>query len=302
MLEEQSLNQNSIRGLGVTATLLVQNGTLKAGDAVVFEHEWGKTKTIQNEYNQTLDNATPSTPVKVTGLSGVPPAGNEFIVVNSEKEAKQIALKRQSVHRHTQLKKAKGISAQSILDKKVENQTKKTLNVILKADVGGSLEALKDTLLKIPTDKVIINIIHSDVGQVSESDINLADASKAIILGFHTRIEPHAESLIKQKKVKILLSSIIYHMIDDVKVEMQKLLDKIRHEEHMSTAKVLEIFKSSRLGNIAGSIIIMGTMKRNYLVKLRRNGEIIHEGPLASLKRLQDDVKEGKKKTLSVEY
>ncbi|MCH9620867.1 MAG: Translation initiation factor IF-2 [Chlamydiia bacterium] len=285
------------KGLGVTATLLVQNGTLKAGDAVVFEHEWGKTKTMQNEHGKLLDSASPSTPVKVTGLSGVPPAGNEFIVVASEKEARDIASQRKSVHRHMKLKQAKARSGMSMLDQKVMDMQKKTINIIIKADVGGSLEAMKDSLLKIPTDKVIINFVHSDVGQISESDIDLAHASKSIILGFHTKVEPHAESMIKQKKVKVILNDIIYHMIDDVKVEMQKLLDKVRHEEHVATAKVIAVFKSSRLGNIAGSIITKGVFKRSYVAKLRRNGEVIFEGQVNSLKRMQDDVKEVKKDT-----
>gem|GEM_PF-288394 len=285
------------KGLGVTATLLVLNGTLKVGDAVVFEHEWGKTKTMQNEFGQIVHSAPPSTPVKVTGLSGVPPAGNEFIVVASEKEAREIVAKRMSAHRQMKLNQAKNRVALSILEQRVEDMKKKTINIMVKADVGGSLEALKDSLLKIPTDKVIINIVSAEVGQISESDIDLAHASKSIILGFHTKVEPHAEGMIKQKKVKIILKDIIYHMIDEVKVEMQKLLDKVRHEEHVATAKVLTVFRSSRHGNIAGSIITEGLFKRSYMAKLKRDGKIIFEGPIHSLKRMQDDVKEVKKDT-----
>ncbi|MCH9811342.1 translation initiation factor IF-2, partial [bacterium] len=285
------------KGLGVTATLLVQNGTLKNGDAVVFEHEWGKTKTMQNEYGKTLKDAPAGTPVKVTGLSGVPPAGNEFIVVPSEKEARDIAQQRKSAFRQMSLKKAKSRVAQSIMDEKVAQMQKKTINIILKADVGGSLEAVKDSLLKIPTEKVIINFVSTEVGQISESDINLAEAANAIVLGFHTKVEQHAEGLIKQKKTKIILHDVIYHMIDDVKVEMQKLLDKIRHEEKVAGAKVIALFKSSRLGNIAGSIITNGVLKRTHLAKLTRDGEVLYTGPIASLKRIQDDVKEVKKDT-----
>ena len=285
------------KGLGVTATLLVLNGTLRNGDAVVFEHEWGKTKTMQNEFGKIILDAPPSTPVKVTGLSGVPPAGNDFIVVASEKEAREIVEKRKSVYRQIQLKKVKARGAQSMLDQRVENMSKKAINIILKADVGGSLEALKDSLLKIDTSKVIINFVHSEVGQISESDIDLAHASNSIILGFHTKVEKHAEGMIKQRKVKILLHDIIYHMIDDIKVEMQKLLDKVRHEEHVATAKVTTIFNSSRLGNIAGSIITNGVFKRSYLAKLKRDGKILYEGPIGSLKRMNDDVREVKKDT-----
>ncbi|MCH9617389.1 MAG: Translation initiation factor IF-2 [Chlamydiia bacterium] len=285
------------KGLGVTATLLVLNGTLKIGDAVVFEHEWGKTKTMQNEYGKLLKEAHAGTPIKVTGLSGVPPAGNDFIVVSSEKEAREIATKRKSAFRQAQLKKAKGRVAQTILDERVADMKKKTINIILKADVGGSLEAVKDSLIKIPTEKVIINFVSTEVGQISESDINLAHASNSIVLGFHTKVEQHAEGLIKEKKTKIILHDVIYHMIDDVKIEMQKLLDKVRHEEKVATAKVLAVFKSSRLGNIAGSIVTSGLFKRNYLAKLIRGKEVLYTGPIASLKRMHDDVKEVKKDT-----
>lgn len=285
------------KGLGVTATLLVLNGTLRVGDAVVFEHEWGKTKTMQNEYGQLLKEAPAGTPIKVTGLSGVPPAGNDFIVVGSEKEARDIASQRKSAFRQMKLKKAKSRVAQTILDERVADMKKKTINIILKADVGGSLEAVKDSLMKIPTDKVIINFVSTEVGQISESDINLAAASNSIVLGFHTKVEQHAEGLIKEKKTKILLHDVIYHMIDDVKVEMQKLLDKVRHEEKVATAKVLAVFKSSRLGNIAGSIVTSGLFKRNYLAKLIRGKEVLYTGPIASLKRMHDDVKEVKKDT-----
>lgn len=283
------------KGLGVTATLLVQNGTLNIGDSVVFEHEWGKTKTMHDEHGKTKMSAPPSTPVKVTGLSGAPPAGNEFIVVANEKEAKEIASKRKSVYRQQQLKKAKSKTAQNILQNKVESMNKKTLNIIIKADVGGSLEALKDSLLKLPTDKVLINFVHTGVGQICESDIALSEASGSLVLGFHTKVEPHAEGLIKEKKIKVILNDIIYHMIDDVKEHMQKLLDKIRHEEKRASAKVIAVFKSSRLGNIAGSMVLEGPFKRNYLAKVRRDGEIIFEGSIGSLKRMQDDVKEVKK-------
>jgi translation initiation factor IF-2 len=293
MVLESELHQ----GLGVTATLLVLNGTLKTGDAVVFEHEWGKTKTMQNEFGKIITQAPPSTPVKVTGLSGVPPAGNEFIVVGSEKEAKDIVSQRKSMHRQIQLKKVKARGAQSMLDQRVENMSKKTLNVIIKADVGGSLEALKDSLMKIDTSKVIIHFVQYEVGQISESDIDLAHASNSIILGFHTKVEKHAEGMVKQKKVKIILHDIIYHMIDEVKAEMQKLLDKVRHEEHVATAKVTTIFTSSKLGNIAGSIITHGVFKRSYLARLKRDGKTLYEGPISSLKRMHDDVKEVKKDT-----
>jgi translation initiation factor IF-2 len=283
------------RGLGPTATLLVQNGTLKIGDAILFEHEYGRVKTMQDEHGNRLESAPPSTPVRVTGLSGVPFAGNDFIAMSNEKEARKIAEERKSSSKHRLLRQSKGKSLEHLFQQKAIQQDQKVLNLILKADVGGSLEAIKTTLLAIPTEKVRLNFITTEVGQISESDIERAETANALILGFHTNVERHAENLIKKKKVTILLHDVIYHLVDEVKLKMLSLLDKIRQENEVGQALVLATFKSSQLGIIAGCKVEDGLIKRSNHAKLFRNGNMIWEGSISSLKRVQEDVKEVKK-------
>lgn len=278
------------KGLGSVATLLVQNGTLKVGDALVFDVYHAKVKTMHDEHGRELQEAGPSTPVKITGLSGLPEAGSEFVVVSSEKEAKDIATVRRQEHRHKQLQKAK-FGLEGFLETKTGKE-KKVLHVLLRADVQGSLEALKHSLEKIKSDKAELNIVSEEVGQISESDIKLAAASGAAIIGFHTKVESHAESLIKEKKVTIKLHDIIYHAVDDVKEIMRNLLDKIEQENEMGAAEVKAVFKSSHLGRIAGCLVTDGLIKRNHRARLSRNGEIIWKGSIASLKRVKEDVRE----------
>lgn len=283
------------RGLGPSATLLVQNGTLRVGDAVIFDQEYGRIKTMHDEHGKALETAPPSTPVRVTGLSGVPFAGNDFIALANEKEARKIAEERKSSSKHRLLRQSKSKSLESLFQQKALQQDQKVLNLILKADVGGSIEAIRTTLLAIPTEKVRLNFISCGVGQISESDIDLAEASSAIILGFHTNIERHAESLIKKKKVVVLLHDVIYHLVDEVKLKMLALLDKLRQENQVGEAVVLATFKSSQFGIIAGCKVEDGLIKRSSHAKVFRDGTQIWEGSIASLKRVQDDVKEVKK-------
>lgn len=283
------------KGLGSTATLLVQNGTLKVGDGILFEYVSGRIKTMHDEHNHLLKEAGPSIPVKITGLSGVPPAGNEFIVVENEKEARKLAEERRGAHKRQMLRQSRAKNMDTLFSQQKEGLEKKVLNIILKADVGGSLEAVKASLLKIPTEKVTLNFVSTEVGQISESDIELAEASKSIIIGFHANVESHAESMVKNKKIQIFLHDVIYHLIDEVKVVMQKLLDKVRTETEVAEAKVLTTFKSSQLGLIAGCQVTDGIVKRSHYCKLERDGEFIWEGNVGSLKRHQDDAKEVKK-------
>ncbi len=283
------------RGLGPTATLLVQNGTLRVGDAIIFEHEYGRIKTMHDEHGGKLETAPPSTPVRVTGLSGVPFAGNDFISLESEKEARKIAEERKSSSKHRLLRQSKGKNLEHLFQQKAIEQDQKVLNIILKADVGGSIEAIKSTLKAIPTEKVRLNFISCEVGQISESDIERAETSSAIILGFHTNVERHAESMIKGKNITILLHDVIYHLVDDVKLKMLALLDKVREETEIGEAQVLATFKSSQLGIIAGCKVNDGLIKRSSHAKLFRKEEKLWEGSIASLKRMQDDAKEVKK-------
>ncbi|MBI5273708.1 MAG: translation initiation factor IF-2 [Chlamydiales bacterium] len=279
------------KGLGITATLLIQNGSLKVGDALVIGHVYGKVKTIHDEHGKSLQEAEPSVPVKITGLSDLPKAGHEFIVVDNEKEAKALCFDRRAGHERELLKKS-GRSLENLLEQNAEFLQRKELKIILKADVQGSLEAIKQSLKKIVSTKVDINIISSAVGEISESDVELASISNAIIIGFHTQVESHADSFIKQNGIKVKMFDVIYHLIDDVKKEMILLLDKIRQENHVATAEVRATFKASTLGVIAGCTVTDGIIKRNHFVKVFRGDEVIYQGNIASLKRVQDDVKE----------
>ncbi len=281
------------KGFGPVATILIQNGTLKLGDAIVFDHLYGRIKTMQDERGANIQEAGPSTPVSITGLSGLPEAGSEFIVVKSEKEAKDIAEARLEGAKRMQLQKKK-VSLENLVQQAAGSQ-KKVANFILRADVQGSLEALKASLLNIRSNKIEVNIIYSGVGEISESDIELAAASQAIIVGFHTQVESHADNIIKQKGVKVVLFDVIYHAIEEVKKLLVDMLDKIPQERELGHAEVLATFKASQLGVIAGCIVQDGSIFRNQKVRLVRNKEVIWKGSIASLKRVKEDVKEVKK-------
>lgn len=285
------------KGMGAVTTVLVQNGTLRRGDALVFGQLWGRVKTMHNEYRQELQEAGPSTPVEITGLSGLPEAGQEFIVVKSEKEAREISEARSEGFRqsHLLLQQKKKTSMESLLQVSSSGSGKKVLNLILRADVQGSLEALKAALLKIQAEKVDLDIVFTGVGEISESDVQLAAASKAVIIGFHTQIESHAEPLIKQLGIQVRLHNIIYHAIDDVKAVMTGLLDKIAQETEKGKALVKATFKSSQAGVIAGCQVIEGTIHRSYHIRVRRGDEIVWKGTMASLKRVKEDVREVQK-------
>ena len=282
------------KGLGAVATVLVQNGTLRKNDAIVFGHYSGRIKTMHDDHGKSVEIATPSTPVKITGLSELALAGSEFIVVKNEKEARELAAARAEGIKRSNLASAKLGSMEKMLAKK-EHGEKKILPIILRADVQGSLEALKTSLSKIKSDKVRLEIVNDGVGEISESDIELAAAAKATIVGFHTSIESHAESLIKQKSVSIFSQDVIYHLVDDVKGKMRSLLDKIAEEKDTGSVLVKAVFKSSQTGNIAGCQVTDGTIKRNQLVRQLRANKVIWKGKFASLKRIKEDVKEVQK-------
>jgi len=278
------------KGMGAIATILIQNGTLKHGDALVFDQFWGRVKTMRDENDLPIKSAGPSTPVEITGLSGLPTAGQEFIVVGNEKEARDIAGARAQILQNA-VQQRRPMSMESLLTESSE-MSKKVLNVILRADVQGSLEALRIALQKIESDKVNLNIIFFGVGEISESDVQLAAASKAVIFGFHTGVESHAEQLIKQYGVQIRLHDVIYHAIDTAKEMMEGTLDKLAQENHKGKAEVKATFKSSQHGIIAGCIVTEGTVVRNHHLRIMRDGVEVWKGPVSSLKRHKDDVKE----------
>lgn len=279
------------KGMGAVTTVLVQNGTLKLGDALVFEQYWGRVKTMRDEFGRDLAEAPPSSPVAITGLSGLPEAGQEFIVVKSERDAREIAEARMLGVRQTALQQRKKITAESLLEDAAP-ATKKVLNVILRADVQGSLEALKVALQKIESTKAEVDIIFAGVGEITESDIQLASTSKAVIVGFHTKVESHAEALMKQYNVTVRLHDIIYHAIDDVKVLLRNILDKLAQQTDKGKALVKALFKSSQTGKIAGCQVTDGTIQRQNQVRVIRNGEVIGNSPISSLRRVKDDVRE----------
>lgn len=282
------------QGLGSVATVLVQNGTLHVGDALVFGEEFARIKSMRNENGAELKEALPSTPVLITGLSGLPEAGEEFIVVKSEKEAKEIAEARREGKRQSGFQLKKRATMESLMETATHIQ-KKSLTLILRADVQGSLEALVKALEKIQSNKVEINIISQGVGQISESDVQLAYVSNATIIGFHTSVEAHAESIIKEMGVKISLQNIIYHVVDHVKELMKGLLDKLPEEVEKGKAEVKAVFKSSHLGVIAGCQVIEGVITRNSQIRVKRDNEVVWNGSMASLKRVKEDVKEVQK-------
>jgi len=279
------------KGMGSKATILVQNGTLRKGDALVFDQLWGRVKTIQDEFGQELDRVGPSQPAEISGLSGLPEAGQEFIVVSSEKEARSIADARMLGIRQVNFQKTKKATVENLFQQAAET-AKKTLNVVLRADVQGSLEAIKVAFEKIKSTKAELIVISAGVGEVAESDIQLAAASKAVVVGFHTKIESHADILVKQLGVQVRLHDIIYHAIDDVKVLMAALLDKIPIETEKGKAEVKATFKSSQFGIVAGCYVIEGSIRRNDLIRVKRNGVQVWQGPMTSLKRIKDDVRE----------
>ena len=257
------------KGFGSIATLLVLNGSLKLGDALVFNEAYGRIKTMHNEHGKAVTSAPPSTPVKITGLSGgLPAAGDDFVVVESEKEARAISEERASGQKREGLRKKTGEGLESLIEKHSQRAQKKVLPLILRADVQGSLEALKTSLLKIPSTKVELNFVSINVGEISESDVELAAASGAAIIGFHTRVESNSEELIKRLGVDIKSRDIIYHAVDDVKQLMVSQLEAIREEVKAGEAEVRATFKSSQLGIIAGCMVTSGSIKRGHLVKL----------------------------------
>lgn len=283
------------KGMGSVATVLVQNGTLKKGDSLVLGNHWGRVKTMRNERFKETETAPPSSPVEITGLSGLPEAGQEFIVMESEKEARNVSNSRmEESHDRQILKQKRGMSLESLLQQ-AKDSKKKVLKLVLRADMQGSLEAIKSALSNIQSDKIETDVIFSGAGEISESDIQLAAASKAIIIGFHTQIENHAETLIKQLGVRVYIYDIIYHAVDKVKGLMTGMLDKLVKEQNMGSAEVRTTFKVSRLGVIAGCYVSDGIIKRNHQIKVNRDKDIVWQGSIQSIKREKDDVKEVQK-------
>ncbi|MFO7935763.1 MAG: translation initiation factor IF-2 [Bacteroidales bacterium] len=279
------------RGRGNVATILVESGTLKIGDLVLAGQYYGHVKAMFNERGKKITEAGPSTPALILGLNGAPQAGESFHVMESDKEAKEIAGKREQLQREQELRTTKHITLDEI-GRRIAIGNFQELNVIVKGDMDGSVEALSDSLIKLSTEEIQVNIKHKAVGQISESDILLAAASNAIVIGFQVRPSLSARKVAEKEQIDIRLYSVIYDAIEEVKAAMEGMLSPEIREEIIGSLEVLEIFKIVRLGTIAGCIVREGKIKRSSKVRLIRDGIVIYSGELGSLKRFKDDVKE----------
>ena len=279
------------KGRGYVATVLVSNGTLKMGDIVLAGTSYGKVKAMFNERNQRMQEAGPSTPALILGLNGAPAAGDTFHVIETEQEAREIANKREQLQREQGLRTQKMLTLDEV-GRRLALGDFHELNVIVKGDVDGSVEALSDSLIRLSTEEIQVNVIHKAVGQISESDVVLAAASDAIIIGFQVRPALPARRLAEKEGVEIRLYSIIYDAIEEVKSAMEGMLSPEIKEEITANVEVLQVFKITKVGTIAGCMVREGKIKRSNKVRVIRDGIVVHSGELESLKRFKDDVKE----------
>lgn len=279
------------KGRGITGTILVQKGTLKIGDPFVAGIHYGRVRAMFDERGNKVKEATPSTPVLVLGFEGAPQAGDNFVVIPSEREAKEIANKRAQIKREQDQKQIHHITLDEIA-KQISIGGVKELPLIVKGDVDGSVEALSDSLMKLTNEEVVVRVIHKGVGGISESDVLLAAASNAIIIGFHVRPNINARKLAEKSKVDIRLYNVIYDTINEVKSALEGLLSPVLSEEITATVEVRDTFKVPKFGTVAGCYVQDGKIVRNNKIRLVRDGIVIHEGDISSLKRFKDDVRE----------
>jgi translation initiation factor IF-2 len=271
--------------------VLVETGTLKVGDVVLAGSFHGRVKALNNERGTRIQSAGPAIPVMLLGLNGAPQAGDKFHVLNDEREARELATKRLQLQREQGMRARKHITLDEI-GRRLAIGDFKELNVLVKGDVDGSVEALSDSLLKLSTEKVQVNIILKSVGAISESDVMLASASNAIILGFQVRPTANARKLAETEEIDIRLYSIIYDAINEVKAAMEGMLAPEFEEKITCNIEIREVFKISKVGTIAGCYVLDGKVNRNTKVRIIRDGIVVHSGALGSLKRFKDDVKE----------
>ncbi|MBR4213474.1 MAG: translation initiation factor IF-2, partial [Bacteroidales bacterium] len=279
------------KGRGYLATVLIQGGTIHVGDVMLAGCYTGRVKAMFNERGQKIKEAGPSTPVSILGLNGAPTAGDTLNVLEDEKEARDIAAKREQLLRIQGIKTQTHITLEEI-GRRIALGNFQELNIIVKADVDGSIEALSDSLIKLSTEEIRVNVIHKAVGAISESDVLLAVASNAIIIGFQVRPMPGARKLAEKESIEIRLYSVIYDAIEEVKSGIEGMLAPEQKEEITATAEVRETFKISKVGTIAGCMVKEGKLTRSAMVRVIRDGIVIHTGTLGSLKRFKDDVKE----------
>ncbi|HEY6197214.1 MAG TPA: translation initiation factor IF-2, partial [Candidatus Binatia bacterium] len=279
------------RGRGPVATVLVQEGTLHVGDAFVCGVFTGRVRAMIDDRGNKINAAPPALPVEILGLQGVPQAGDTFVTLTDEAKARQIAEYRQSKQRESDLVKTSKVSLEELYDQ-IKTGDVKELRVVLKADVHGSVEALSEAMTRLSTNEVRLNVLHGSVGGITESDVLLAAASNAIVIGFNVRPEVKAANLAQQEGVDVRLYSIIYEVINDIKAAMEGLLEPTYREQVHGRVEVREVFNIRGVGSVAGCYVTDGKIQRGYLVRLLRDQVVVHEGKLASLKRFKDDVRE----------
>ena len=282
------------KGKGSVATILVQKGTLHVGDFIAAGACSGKVRAMIDDKGRKVKEAGPSTPVEILGLNDVPNAGEILVVTENDKEAKNFAATFVSENKNRLLEETKSKMSLDDLFSQIQAGNLKELPIIVKADVQGSVEAVKQSLVKLSNEEVVVKVIHGGVGAINESDVSLASASNAIIIGFNVRPDATAKSIAEQEGVDLRLYRVIYQAIEDVEAAMKGMLDPVFEEKVIGHAEIRQIFKASGIGNIAGSYVTDGIFQRNCQVRISREGEQIFEGELASLKRFKDDVKEVK--------
>ncbi len=279
------------RGKGVVATVLVKNGTLRVGDIVIAGSHYGRIKAMIDDKGERVKEAPPSMPVEIMGLSGVPQAGEKFFVVLDERKARDYCLQKETAETEKKLSTSQRVSLEGLYQDITDGRIKE-LNIVLKGDVSGSIEALQKSLLEMSNKDININIIHAAVGDVNDSDVVLALASKAVVIGFHVRVEPTAQISAEKEGVEIKLYNIIYEATADIKAAMEGMLEPIFKEVFLGRAQVRQVFVGSKVGTIAGSYVVKGKIARSAIAKLVRNGKIVYEGKINSLKRFKDDVRD----------
>jgi translation initiation factor IF-2 len=279
------------KGRGYMCTALIQSGTMKVGDYVLAGQHSGKVKAMLDERGNRIKVAGPSTPVNLLGLDGAPTSGDRFIIMDDEREAKQIAQKRLQLQREQSVRSQKQMTLEEI-GRRLKVGDFQELNIILKGDVDGSVEALSDSLQKLTTEEIQVNIIHKGVGQISESDVLLATASQAIVVGFQVRPSAQARKLAEKEEVEIRMYSIIYDAINEVRDAMEGMLSAEVKEEIKGSAEIRETFKISKVGTIAGCMVTDGVIERSNDIRIIRDGVVVYTGKLGSLKRFKDDAKE----------
>ncbi len=279
-------------GRGPVATVLVQNGTLKKGDIFVVGEQWGKVRTLINDKGDRVDEAGPSVPVEVLGLNGTPQAGDTLNVVETEAQAREIALYRENAAKDKRAAAGASTTLEQLMAKAKADQSVSELPVIVKADVQGSAEAILQAMEKIGNEEVRVRVLHSGVGAITDSDVGLAEASGAPIIGFNVRANASARTSAHQKGVEIRYYSVIYDLVDDVKAAASGLLKAEVRETFIGYATIKEVFKVSNVGNVAGCLVTEGVARRSAGVRLLRDNVVVHEGTLKTLKRFKDEVRE----------